>query len=100
MTFEEYMEKKVPGYKELFPEEVLPTLKKDFETKEAYRVARESAMHMALYRNQSGIDYTTTIQKNIENENRYEMILDSKIEQIKRQLGIFEEEKNTNVSYK
>ncbi len=95
MTFEEYMESKVPGYKSLFPEEVLPILKKDFDLKESYRLAREKAMDMALNHNTSGIDYTTTMQKNMDNENRYSMILESKIEQIKQQLGIVEEEKET-----
>lgn len=99
MTFEQYMESKVPGYTNLFPEEVISALKKDFDSKESYRLAREKAMDMALNHNTSGIDYTTTIQKNMDNENRYAMALESKIEQIKQQLGIVEEEKES-VSHK
>ena len=48
MKFEEYMENKIPGYKELIPEEVIITLRKDFDTMDAYRRAREMAMDMKL----------------------------------------------------
>ena len=88
MTFEEYMESKIPGYKTLVPEEVISTIKRDFETKELYRKSRESATNMALNHNKADIDYTTTIEKNLANENRYQMIIENEIEQVKQQLGI------------
>lgn len=96
MKFEEYMESKIPGYKGLVDEEVLKELRKDFDMKDSYRRARESAMDMALNNNKSGIDYSTTIDKNIASENRWEMILDAKINLIKQELGMVEENKTAS----
>lgn len=97
MDFEMYMEREIPGYKSLIPEEVLADLKHEFEEKENYRKARESAVDMALNHNQSGIDYSTTIEKNMANENRHAANLESKLEAIKKELGINKEETTSNI---
>ena len=98
MKFEEYMESKIQGYKELLDEEVINSLRKDFDMMDAYRRARETATDMAFDNNKSELDYTTTIEKNMSNEQRWKMILDAKIDQIRQELGLNEEK--TTASHK
>ena len=88
MSFEEYMENKIPGYKNVVPEEKLARLKKDFETKEAYDKEAKSYLRM---NSSAGIDYSNKFEKAMGNHARWAMILESDLEELKQELGLSEE---------
>lgn len=93
MTFEEYMENAIPGYKGIVPEEKLAQLKKDFETKEAYDKEAKSYLRM---NSSAGIDYSNKFEKAMGNHARWAMILEGDLEELKSELGMVEENSNTS----
>ena len=100
MNFDMYMESKIPGYKELVPEEVLNSLKSAWDKKEGYRKVRENATNMALNKNNAGIDFSTDVDKALADENRWTSMLEESISDVRKSLGLVSEEKEEVSSYK
>ena len=90
MSFEEYMESKIPGYKEIVPEARIIQLKDAFDRKEAYD--KEAKAYLS-YTSSAGIDYSNKFEKAMSNHSRWAMILESYVDQTKEELGIGTEEK-------
>jgi len=92
MDFNTYMESKIPGYKSLVPEEKLAKLKDAFDNKQAYD--REAKGYLT-YVPSAGIDYSNKFEKAMGNHQRWAMILEGEIEEVREQLGLVSEEENS-----
>ncbi len=97
MTFEEYMEKNIPGYKDLVPEDMIVEIKKDFEMKVGFD--REANGYLKNTPS-AGVDYSNKYEKAMGNSQRYAMILEGDIEKVKQALGLVDSEEKNTVSHK
>ena len=97
MDFNTYMESKIPGYKDLIPEEKLAQLKQSFDTKQAYD--REAKGYLTNT-SSAGIDYSNKFEKAMGNHQRWAMILEGEIEDLKQQLGLSSEEEKSSAVHK
>lgn len=87
MSFDEYMENEIPGYKSLLSEEEISSLKKDYEQKEFYEKAANTCFNMQ-FSSKANIDYVNDYEKNNTRAWEYRNHLKQEITALQTRLGI------------
>lgn len=90
MSFDEYLESEIPGYKSLLTEEEIGSLKKDYEQKDFYEKAANTCFNMQ-FSSKANIDYANDYEKNNARAWEYRNRLKQEIASLQTRLGIVKE---------
>ena len=93
MTFEQYMDEKIPTWKTQIAIEDVEELKQLYDTVNTWEKTIHNILNMSLKHNKAGIDYSNDLGKATQHLEISKMNLEEKISQICQKLGLDSTEK-------
>ena len=99
MNFDMYMEKEIPGYKSLIPEEVLKDLKSAYETMNNWKKTRDFC-NEKIKQGTSSLSWQNDFDKADRALESSTGDFYNKILKVKENLGLLSKEEENTVSYK